>query len=107
MYVHVVVMRLLCQPALCDSIDIYLQGELNNSLSSLLPLRCITPNLYSDIMDSQNQTFNNNVHSIFHLCTGEYITLYQTQRKALKVKFQEKEEFIRQLLVDKETIQVM
>lgn len=37
---------------------------------------------------------------------GEYITLYQTQREALKVKFIEKDKLIQQLLEDKANLEV-
>ena len=37
---------------------------------------------------------------------GEYITLYQTQRDALKIKFIEKDKLIQQLLEDKRQLEV-
>ena len=37
---------------------------------------------------------------------GEYISLYQTQRESLKVKFMEKDLFIEQLTNEKAAIQV-
>jgi len=43
------------------------------------------------------------------VCTyvlGEYIVLYQTQRESLKKKFEQKDNFISQLIQDKETLQV-
>ena len=42
-----------------------------------------------------------------HVCIlGEYIVLYQTQRESLKKKFEQKDNFITQLIQDKETLQV-
>ena len=37
---------------------------------------------------------------------GEYITLYQTQREALKAKFLEKDRLIQQLLQEKALLEV-
>lgn len=37
---------------------------------------------------------------------GEYISLYQTQREALKIKFMEKDRLIQQLLEDKAILEV-
>ena len=37
---------------------------------------------------------------------GEYVTLYQTQRAALRNKFKEKDEYIQQLLQDKASLEV-
>jgi len=46
---------------------------------------------------------------VLMMCTyilGEYIVLYQTQRESLKKKFEQKDNFITQLIQDKETLQV-
>ena len=37
---------------------------------------------------------------------GEYVTLYQTQREALKIKFGEKDRLIQQLIQEKAVLQV-
>lgn len=37
---------------------------------------------------------------------GEYVTLYQTQRAALRLKFKEKDFYIQQLLQDKASLEV-
>lgn len=37
---------------------------------------------------------------------GEYVTLYQTQRAALRSKFKEKDMYIQQLLEDKASLEV-
>ena len=41
------------------------------------------------------------------VCAGEYITLYQTQREALRAKFKEKDDFIQQLISEKQALQVL
>ena len=41
-------------------------------------------------------------------CTaGEYVMLYQAQREALRAKFKEKDNFIQQLVSEKEAVQVV
>ena len=46
-----------------------------------------------------------NVHPSVVLA-GEYISLYQTQREALRAKFQEKDTFIQHLVVDRTSMKV-
>lgn len=40
------------------------------------------------------------------LSLGEYIALYQMQREALQVKFQEKDQFIQEIMAEKTITQV-
>lgn len=40
------------------------------------------------------------------LFTGEYVTLYQNQREALRAKSREKDHFIQQLMAEKDVVQV-
>ena len=42
----------------------------------------------------------------FALSSGEYITLYQSQREALRAKFKEKDGFIQRLITEKGAVQV-
>ena len=41
------------------------------------------------------------------LITGEYISLYQSQRKALRLQFQQKDDFINKLLNERADMQVI
>ena len=47
------------------------------------------------------------MNTLLNTPPGEYIALYQSQRKALRLQFQQKDSFINKLLNERSTMQVM